>query len=164
MVSFSCCSYFVQTIDPVRSSNLFPNYIVLHIVITVHPGETSLWIVANTDGLVWKRLPLHVVCRHQPPTKVVETMVSAFPKSPAYRDNLKCLPIHYACKYGASINVIEVLINAAPNAIHARNRDNDKPLDLIMRDSSRDEREKHLIVQLLTLVTSSSDEEDENEE
>lgn len=130
----------------------------------VYPGEASLWIVANTDGLVWKRLPLHVVCRHQPPTKVVETMVSAFPESPAYRDNLKWLPIHYACKFGASFGVIEVLIDAAPNAIHARNRDGDTPLDLIMRDFDRDEREKYSIAQLLTLAASSSDEEDENEE
>ena len=154
----------MQTIDHVRLSNLFPNYIVLYIVITVYPGEASLWIVANTDGLVWKRLPLHVVCRHQPPTKVVETMVSAFPESPAYRDNLKWLPIHYACKFGASFGVIEVLIDAAPNAIHARNRDGDTPLDLIMRDFDRDEREKYSIAQLLTLAASSSDEEDENEE
>ena len=128
---------------------------LLLIVMVGHPGEASLWIISNIDGLVWKRLPLHVICRHQPTTDAAEALIDAFPESPAYRDNLKWLPLHYACKFGAAIDVVNLLIEAVPNAVFAKNRDGDTPLDLIKRDNNRDAREKHSIMQLLVSVMDS---------
>ena len=120
-----------------------------------HPREASLWIVSNAEGLVWKRLPLHAACKHQPTTEAAEELVDAFPDSPAYRDNLKWLPLHYACKFGAAIDVVNLLIEAVPKSVFAKNRDGDTPLDLIKRDNNRDELEKHSITQLLILAVDS---------
>lgn len=52
------------------------------------PVQAGAWNkVAFDDGSKWRRLPLHEACRLQPPTKIVEELIAAFPAAIKTQDH-----------------------------------------------------------------------------
>jgi len=84
------------------------------------PLQAGTWNkVAFDDGSKWRRLPLHEACRLQPPTKIVEELIAAFPAAIQAQDHDGWLPLHLACECSASENVISIILNAWPDAARA---------------------------------------------
>lgn len=113
------------------------------------PDEATLWVVGNVDGRVWKRLPIHDVCRHSAPLSIINELLEAFPGSPAYKDNVGSLPLHYACQSRAPFEVIEAICSAEPNAAKSKNRDGYTPFDLVELISDETYDDKNAILKLL---------------
>ncbi|KAL3789281.1 hypothetical protein HJC23_000347 [Cyclotella cryptica] len=59
---------------------------------------------------------LHVACRNNPPTDVVDVMIMAAPDMIYWADSFGWLPLHYACANGADLEVVRLLVDAYPDS------------------------------------------------
>lgn len=85
------------------------------------PKEFSIWVISSTPadgGESWCHLPLHKALTLNPSFDVIQALISAYPESVLYADNLAQFPLHIACKYGASADVIHYLVH--DTALHDR--------------------------------------------
>ena len=73
---------------------------------------------------------LHAVCRFNPPSSVVRTMIMLCPDDAHAVDCLERTPLHVATGTGASVNVIKALLEANPGACRAQDADGRIPLHM----------------------------------
>ena len=65
-------------------------------------------------------LPLHEVCRRQPPWRVVNLLLDMYDEAAVTPGQYGFLPLHIACGSGASFEVVTRLLDAYPAATRAR--------------------------------------------
>lgn len=108
-----------------------------------HPIEARKWFVlrnsddnkgkmttlaGNTNGSVaynsvkgkscwWRQLPIHELCKLQPPTAVMDAVLEAYPEGAQTVDHYSILPIHLACWGQAGAGVVSCLIKAYPEGV-----------------------------------------------
>jgi ankyrin repeat protein len=59
---------------------------------------------------------LHVACRNDPPSDVLDVMIMAAPDMIYWADSFGWLPLHYACANGADIEIVRMLVDAYPDS------------------------------------------------
>lgn len=113
----------------------------LHSVRT-DPDGASTWISRHNgddNGLVWKYLPLHLICLQQrPPMNLLMALLQVYPQAaslPTPHDGN--LPLHYVCESGCDDeNVFASLLASYPGSLEAKNNNGKSPL-LVCHPKSR---------------------------
>jgi hypothetical protein len=92
-------------------------------------------------------LPLHEVCRRQPPVRVVNALLDAYDEAVVVPGQYGFLPLHVACGSGASGEVVTRLLEAFPAATRCRDDLKDSlPLHLAAKWGASED----VLVQVLT--------------
>lgn len=107
-----------------------------------NPAEASVWVSrrnSNNDGLVWKYLPLHLIClQRHPPLELLQVLLQNYPQAaslPTPHDGN--LPIHYVCESGCEDDsVFAALLASFPQSLEGKNHKNKTPL-LVCHAKSR---------------------------
>lgn len=89
-----------------------------------HPSDASV-VASEGVSSAQGNLALHEACKNQPPIKVVEALLKAFPDAIKTKGRWGYTPLHYACSSGASPEVVARLIKAYPAATRIRDESND---------------------------------------
>jgi len=93
-----------------------------------HAVETRTWIVTKGFHGNLRFLPLHKACVLQPPSTVLQNLITAYPEGAKSKDQDGWLPVHCACFYGASEEVIETLLLSNPSGAHSKDDEGRMPL------------------------------------
>lgn len=107
-----------------------------------NPVEASVWVSrrnSNNDGLVWKYLPLHLIClQRHPPLELLQVLLQVYPQAaslPTPHDGN--LPIHYVCESGCEDeSVFAALLASFPQSLEGKNHKDKTPL-LVCHAKSR---------------------------
>ena len=107
-----------------------------------NPAEASVWVSrrnSNNDGLVWKYLPLHLIClQRHPPLELLQVLLQIYPQAaslPTPHDGN--LPIHYVCESGCEDeSVFAALLASFPQSLEGKNHKDKTPL-LVCHAKSR---------------------------
>jgi len=107
-----------------------------------NPVEASVWVSrrnSNNDGLVWKYLPLHLIClQRHPPLELLQVLLQIYPLAaslPTPHDGN--LPIHYVCESGCEDeSVFAALLASFPQSLEGKNHKDKTPL-LVCHAKSR---------------------------
>lgn len=83
------------------------------------PIEARTWVVryGNEGEVLWRFLPIHSACARQPPHRLIDSLIRAYPEGTRELDDQGMFPLHYACGNQASTEVTDLLINSNPDAI-----------------------------------------------
>jgi len=83
-----------------------------------YPNEAHHWETVQFDGQHETRLlPLHQVCALDPPLRVVEALLKAYPEATHKHDiYFHRVPLHIATSRAASAEVVKMVLAAAPGA------------------------------------------------
>lgn len=85
-------------------------------------------------GCTQENLPLHEVCRHQPPIELVTLLLELHEDAVRLPGRYGYLPLHFACSTGASVEVVARLMEVHPAATRCRDEIDDAlPLHLAAR-------------------------------
>ena len=110
-------------------------------IVQSNPIEARVWVSRRNpaDGLVWKYLPLHLIClRARPPYALMLALLHVYPKGaslPTPHDGN--LPIHMACESGCEDENFFVALRAAfPQGLEVKNAKGQTPL-LMCRGKTR---------------------------
>ncbi len=94
-------------------------------------------------------LPLHYACGNQASVEIIRMLLLAYPDAANIADPNGMLPLHYVAQWGpSSADVIDVLLFANSNAVKARDREGNAPIDLA-RDGDYEESQKSQVIQAL---------------
>jgi hypothetical protein len=77
-----------------------------------------------------ENLLLHEVCKNDPTSEAVSTLVSLHETAVKTPGQLGYLPLHIACAYGASVAVVDVLLKAYPEAVESVGKGNMLPIHI----------------------------------
>jgi ankyrin repeat protein len=92
------------------------------------PAEASTWIVTKGFNGNLRFLPLHKACVLQPPTDVIQSLLSAYPEGSQCKDQDGWLPVHCACFYGADDGVIGELLMSYSKGAQSKDDEGRLPL------------------------------------
>lgn len=90
--------------------------------------EASTWIVTRGFNGNLRFLPLHKACVLQPPNRVVEVLIEAYPDGVQAKDQDGWLPIHCACFYRASEGLVNALLEANPKGAGVKDDEGRLPI------------------------------------
>mmetsp|Transcript_8709 Transcript_8709/g.12853 ORF Transcript_8709/g.12853 Transcript_8709/m.12853 type:complete len:846 (+) Transcript_8709:57-2594(+) len=94
-----------------------------------HPGEAKIWFVLRQDGKGWwRQLPIHELCKLNPPTAVMDALLDAYVEGAQIVDHYGILPIHLACWGASSAGVVRSLIDAYPTGVRTKDKKGMLPL------------------------------------
>jgi len=73
---------------------------------------------------------LMLLCRHDPPLKLVESLLRSNPSTAFEKDCIKRTPLHMACEFGASPAIVEKLLKQNPKGVKERDSSGRLPIHL----------------------------------
>mmetsp|Transcript_33328 Transcript_33328/g.40320 ORF Transcript_33328/g.40320 Transcript_33328/m.40320 type:complete len:752 (+) Transcript_33328:104-2359(+) len=101
------------------------------------PSEIEMWVDDE--------LPIHIVCKLNPPVSIVKVLAKAGCVDALDGDNN--LPLHIAIKHDANIRVIRLLTEQYPASLSTKDADGNTPYDLAHLRTSHDDNEYRLLAQ-----------------
>lgn len=87
-------------------------------------------------------LPLHVACKKQPTSRVVRSLLKAYPQAARIPDANGYLPLHVACLSNASVEVLQTLTDNDPETASLFNTAGESTLAILSR--ARDTTESYV--------------------
>jgi hypothetical protein len=78
-------------------------------------------------------LPLHVACKKQPTSRVIRSLLNAYPKATRTYDANGYLPLHVACLSNASVEVLQTLTDNDPETASLFNASGESALAILSR-------------------------------
>lgn len=87
-------------------------------------------------------LPLHVACKKQPTSRVIRSLLIAYPKAARTHDANGYLPLHIACLSNASLEVLQLLTDNDPETASLFNAAGESTLAILSR--ARDSTESNV--------------------
>ena len=99
------------------------------------PKESRFWIEDkdNHGSVVWRQLAIHKACEVHPPEKLIDALLSAYPRSIQSKNSNGDLPLHIACSECAGEKIIDYLIHHYPQGSRVQNSEGKLPLHLACR-------------------------------
>ena len=91
--------------------------------IQAYPEATRVHVSLGSRGLQLAQkgnLLLHEVCRNDPSTEAIETLLATNRAAAREKGSKGYLPLHYACASGASAGVVSKLMKSYPEAVKVR--------------------------------------------
>jgi hypothetical protein len=106
-------------------------YKILNCLLQACPHLASQRIPAISN-----RLPLHLLCCHDPQPRELRLLIDAYPEAAISSDNHGHLPIHFLMQNTHYPECIDLLLEAAPHCMTRHNRLGHYPLHMVCADHS----------------------------
>jgi hypothetical protein len=104
------------------------------------PNQASIWVISTGtvqttfNWSLWKRLPIHELCRRNPPVQALYSVINAFPDGCRAVTQFGELPLHLAVECGASSTIVTALITANWRGVFHCDQVGRTPID-VFRDT-----------------------------
>ena len=123
---------FISSLINIKSWDLLSK------IINEKPELAKVFISVHQHGKHVERLPIHEVCRKNPPLYLIQKLESAYPSSLIFEDESNgCVPLHFACRHGASTEVISFLLKISPHSINIEDKYGCAPIIVARRSSCK---------------------------
>jgi hypothetical protein len=109
-------------------------------ICTNEPHQASIWVVSTGtvqttfNWSLWKRLPIHELCRRNPTVQAMYCVINAYPDGCRSVTQFGELPLHLAIECGASSMIVTALITANWRGVFQCDQVGRTPMD-VFRDT-----------------------------
>ena len=118
------------------------NWDAIEQVIEIDPGMASKWLygldeTTSASPIVWKRLPLHVLCYTGAPADLFENLIRVYPEAVLQPEpQTEDTPLHIACKMNAMYSTVRLLLDTRLEVCRATNRFGQTPLHVAVESKA----------------------------